>query len=341
MRAALMDKPLSVIFTDVEEPNITKDNEVKIRVKYTGICGSEIHAYHGTHPFRIPPLVSGHEFSGVIVETGKDVKNFKVGDRVTAEPQVSCGQCAYCQNGLYHLCDHKKVLGAKGWIGSFGEYIVMPEQTLILLPDSISFEYGAVFEPLAVGVHAVRMSNAGLGAKIVVVGCGPIGLAIVLAAKLAGCAEIIVSDAVDYNLGVAAKMGATCCINARKENIIKKINEMTNGIGVDYTFLAFGNGPIVTDAIEYTRKRGTIMEVAVLGSPKEVDFSNFYQKELNLCGSSVYVKQDFEIVKDAMLSGKFDLSEYVSGIMPIEEAGRAFEIVDKKLENTVKMLMKF
>lgn len=176
MRAALIDQIRSVKLVDIPEPQIHKGNEVKIQVKTTGICGSELHAYHGTHPFRIPPLVSGHEFAGVIVEIGYAVTKFKIGDRVTAEPQTSCGKCWECRNGMYHLCPEKCVLGAMGWSGSFGEYIIMPEETLIKLPDDMSFEDATLIEPLAVGMHAVRTSGCGLGDRILVVGCGAIGL---------------------------------------------------------------------------------------------------------------------------------------------------------------------
>jgi 2-desacetyl-2-hydroxyethyl bacteriochlorophyllide A dehydrogenase len=341
MRAALIDKIGSIRLIDMEEPKIVGNHEVKVRVKFSGICGSELHAFHGTHPFRKPPLVSGHEFSGTVVMTGKNVTRVKPGDRVTAEPQVACGLCWSCRHDMYHMCEHKKVLGAMGWTGSFAEYIILPEETLIKLPDEVSFEHGALFEPLAVGTHAVRISDCGEGDRALVIGCGPIGLSIVMAAKLAGCREIYVSDAVDFNLGIAREMGATHSINVNRENLRQWIADLTEGIGVDYTFLAFGNGPIVTDAIEVTRKAGTIMEVAVLGSPKEVDFKNFYQKEIRMHGSNVYTSEDYELVMQAVTSGRFNLDHYITHVFPIEEAPRAFELMDKKHENFVKVLLRF
>lgn len=342
MRAALIDKIESVKFVEVEEPQIQSANEVKIQVKTTGICGSELHAFHGTHPFRIPPLVSGHEFAGVIVEVGKDVQNFKVGDRVTAEPQTSCGTCWECRNGMYHLCPNKRVLGARGWSGSFGEFIVMPEETLIKLPDGMSFEVGTLIEPLAVGTHAVRTSGCGLGDKILVVGCGAIGLGIIMAAKLAGCKEIYASDAAEFNLKMAKRAGATGTMNPRMDRIEEKVAEWTQGRGVDYTFLgSFGNGPLVTDAIAVTRKQGTIMEVAVLGSPKDVDFGQFYQKEIRMQGSNVYTREDFNIVMSALASGQYCVDGYVTHVIPIEEAAAGFELLDHRTEAVVKVLLKF
>lgn len=342
MRAALIDKVRSVKFVDAEEPMLTQPNEVKIRVRTTGICGSELHAYHGTHPFRIPPLISGHEFAGDIVEVGADVKHFHVGDRVTAEPQTFCGSCWECQNGMYHLCPHKRVLGARGWSGSFGEYIVMPEETLIKLPDSLTYEQGTLIEPLAVGTHAVRTSGCGIGDSILVIGCGAIGLGIIMAAKLAGCKAIYASDAADFNLDMARRAGATDTMNPRTDDIEETVRAWTNGRGVDYTFLgSFGNGPLVSSAISVTRKRGKIMEVAVLGGPKDVDFSQFYQKEMRMQGANVYTREDFDIVLQAIAEGQYHVDGYVTQIFPIEEVGAAFDLMENRTENVVKILLKF
>lgn len=342
MRAALIDKIRSVQFVNIAEPQIQADNEVKIQVKTTGICGSELHAFHGTHPFRIPPLVSGHEFAGIVREVGKGVKNFNIGDRVTAEPQTSCGKCWECQNGMYHLCPNKRVLGARGWSGSFGEFIVMPEETLIKLPENMSFEEGTLIEPLAVGTHAVRISGCGLGDRVLVIGCGAIGLGIIMAAKLAGCKEIFASDIADFNLEMAKKAGATNTVNPQKINLKEKIAEWTQERGSDYTFLgSFGNGPLVTDAIEVTRKRGTIVEVAVLGAPKDVDFSKFYQKEIHMQGSNVYTREDFDIVLSALKNRQYCVDGYITHVIPIEDVSSGFALLEKRSENVVKVLLSF
>lgn len=342
MRAALIDKIKSVKPVNIEEPQIRDEHEVKIQVKTTGICGSELHAYHGTHPFRIPPLVSGHEFAGVIVEVGSAVKDFKVGDRVTAEPQTSCGTCWECQNGMYHLCPSKRVLGAMGWSGSFGEYIVMPEETLIKIPDGMSFEDATLIEPLAVGTHAVRTSRCGLGDRILVIGCGAIGLGIIMAAKLAGCKEIYASDAAEFNLEMAKKAGATDVMNPKTDDMEATVAKWTNGRGMDYTFLgSFGNGPIITQAISVTRKQGTIMEVAVLGNPKDVDFGKFYQKEIRMQGSNVYTREDFKIVLRAIAEGTYCIDGYVTHVFPIEDVAAGFDLMENRTENVVKILLKF
>ncbi len=143
MRAGFFEAVEKAYFLkDAPEPMLKKPTDVKIRIRNCGICGSEIHAYHGKHPFRIPPIISGHEAAGDVVEVGSDVKGFKKGDRVIIEPQYGCGNCWYCQHGLYNICKNKKVLGSGDWSGALGEYIVTPEQTLFHLDDNISYEEG-------------------------------------------------------------------------------------------------------------------------------------------------------------------------------------------------------
>lgn len=341
MRAALIDKPFSVKFTDVPEPVITKGNEVKIKTVVTGICGSEIHAFHGTHPFRIPPVVSGHEVAGIIVETGSNVSNFKVGDRVTVEPHYGCDICELCKEGRYNVCPEKSVLGSKGWIGSFGEFFVVPEQTVIKLPDNVSFEEGALIEPIAVGMHAVRKSGLEVGGTVAIIGTGPIGLGVMLSAQLAGASKVIMTDALDFNLEIARKMGCKDTINVLKENVSEKISKITGGKGVDITYIAFGHESTFADALNITKRGGTIMEIAIMGAPVKIPVSTLQLNEMKLVGSNMYTRVDFEIVIEAIANGKFHVDSLISKIMPIEEVETAMEIVDKKLENVVKVLLSF
>jgi len=342
MRAALIDKPLSIIFTDVPEPHILHPDEVKIRIKVTGICGSEVHAYHGTHPFRIPPVVSGHEFTGEIVEIGSEVTAYQVGDRVTIEPHNGCGVCPTCLAGNYNVCKDKKVLGSGDWIGSFGEYIVAPQHTVIRLPDEISDEMGALIEPLAVSMHAVRAAGTTIGDTICIIGCGPIGLAAILCAKLAGAGRIIVSDTLDMNLRLATNMGATHCVNPVKQSLREKIDEITKGNGVDITYLAFGNKQVYDDALHITRRGGKVSQIALMGFPFEINIAMLQQKEMISMGSNMYTRKDFELVRDALADGRMSgTEEMISDIIPIERAAEAMEVVDKKLRPVVKILLKF
>ncbi|MDF2903129.1 MAG: sorbitol dehydrogenase [Bacillus sp. (in: firmicutes)] len=341
MRAGVITKPFSMELQEVSIPVIKQAHEVKIQVKVTGICGSEIHAYHGTHPFRIPPVISGHELAGVVVEVGDKVKNVSLGDRVTVEPHYGCGVCKPCQAGNYNICKDKKVLGTQEWTGSFGEFIVVPENTIVKLPDNVSFEQGALIEPLAVGVHAVRKAEVGLGDRVAILGAGPIGLGLLLAAINSGATKVFITDAVDYNLNVAEKLGATHTINTLKEDAIEKILEETDGEGVDKVFIAVGIQSVLNDSFKIVRRGGKVSEVALFGKKPEIEISYIQNKEIQLIGSNMYVRKDFEVAAEAIAANMYDTSLFISKVIPVEEIKNAMIIVDEKLENVIKVLLKF
>jgi len=341
MRAAVIDKPYSVVLEEVGIPELQHPNQVKIQVIVTGICGSEIHAYHGTHPFRIPPVISGHELAGVVVEIGQEVKMVSVGDRVTVEPHYGCGVCKSCQSGNYNICQQKKVLGTQEWIGSFGEFIVVPEKTIVKLPDNVTFEQGALIEPLAVGVHAVRKAGVGLGEKVAILGAGPIGLGLLLAAKSSGATQVFITDAVEYNLEIASKLGATKPINTNHDDVVETILDLTDGEGVDTVFIAVGIQSVLNDSLKIVKRGGKVSEVALFGKKPEIDLSYIQNKEVKLMGSNMYVRQDFEIAAEAIANGLFDTSMLISKVVPIEEVKSAMKVVDEKTEQIIKVLLKF
>ncbi|EKN66546.1 sorbitol dehydrogenase [Neobacillus bataviensis LMG 21833] len=341
MRAAVIEKPFSIGLKEVSEPVITHANEVKIQVIVTGICGSEIHAYHGTHPFRIPPVISGHELAGVVVEIGSEVKDVSVGDRITVEPHYGCGVCKQCQAGNYNICKEKSVLGTQEWIGSFGEFIVVPENTIVKLPDNVSYEQGALIEPLAVGVHAVRKAGIGQGDKVAILGAGPIGLGLLVATKNSGATKIFITDALEYNLNIAKKLGATSPINTTYEDAVERILEETDGEGVDTVFIAVGVQSVLNDSFKIVKRGGKVSEVALFGKKPEIDISYIQNKEIQLIGSNMYVRDDFEIAAEAIAANSFDTSLFISKIVPIEDVKDAMNMVDQKSENVVKVLLKF
>lgn len=342
MRAGFIEKPLSAMFQpDAPEPQITEDNQVKIKVIVTGICGSEVHAYHGHHAWRKPPLVSGHEFAGVICEVGKSVTKYKVGDRVTAEPQYGCGTCLICKSGHYNLCKEKKILGATYWSGSFGEYIVAPENCIIPLEDNVSFDQGALIEPLAVGMHAVRDHSINKSSRIAVIGCGTIGLGIILSALCFHPKQIIGIDVVGFNLEKALAMGADVVLNSAKDDVAAKVMELTGQQGVDVTFLAFGNASTVRQATEITKPGGALAEIAVIGNDVPAPFGQIQVKELRLCGSNMYTADDFKAVIRGISEGVIKLDGFITKRFPIEQMYEAMEYVDKRPEPIVKVVLDF
>jgi threonine dehydrogenase-like Zn-dependent dehydrogenase len=341
MRAAFIQKPMSMVFTDVDEPQITKTNELKLKVKVTGICGSEIHAYHGTHAYRIPPVVSGHEFAGEVVEIGPNVTKYSIGDRVTVEPQYGCGKCSYCRNGHYNVCKNKVVLGSNKWSGSFGEYVIAPEEAVILLPDNITYEQGALIEPLAVGLHIVRKSKLEIGQTVAIIGAGTIGLSILISAKMAGAQNIIVSDIVDYNLQVAKRLGATYCINSSSEETVEMYKYYSANTGIDVVLVAVDAISAFQTALDIVSPRGAIGVLAPPRNAQGCDMTNITTKELRIVGTYMYSRKEFEMIREKIADRTIDVTPLISKIMPIEDAAQAMEIADKKSENIIKILMCF
>lgn len=342
MRAGYIEKPMAAVFRDnIPEPQITQADQVKIKVVVSGICGSEVHAYHGRHKWRVPPLVSGHEFAGVIVELGAAVTRYRIGDRVTAEPQYGCGHCALCRAGHYNLCPEKKILGASYWSGSFGEYIVVPERCVIPLSESVTFEEGALIEPLAVGMHSVRRHKVGESTSIAVIGCGTIGLGIILSAKALRARQIIAIDVMDFNLEKAESMGADLTLNSLRDDVLSEVMTRTDGRGVDITFLAFGSAGCVKQAAEITAPGGTVSDIAVMDNGIPAPLNDIQVKELNICGSNMYTSDDFHTVMRGIGAGDISLDGFVTHRFPIEDIHEAMEYADKHPQPVIKILLSF
>ncbi len=342
MKAAVFTGIKTIEIQQVPTPT-PKSNEVLIKVRAVGVCGSEVHAFLGTHPFRKPPAIMGHEVSGDIVEVGSEVRGFHPGDRVIVEPQISCGHCLYCQSGDYHLCTSKVIMGVPAWPGGFGEYVTAPAQTLIKLPDSFSYEEGAVVEPLAVGIASARKARVQLGDSALVLGSGTIGLCCIAAARAAGATNIIATDAYDFNLELARKVGATAAFNVRKDNnLAQLVAEQARPEGVDVAFVTAGFSAVLNQAMAHVRKMARVMVVALFDEPITVPEPFLIGgKELELVGVHMYVRKDFETAIDLISSGAVNAKAMVTHVLPIEEAQRALELVHGKTEDNAKVILKF
>ncbi len=342
MKAAFFSAVNKVELIELEEPSVVKPDDVKIRIKATGICASDVSGLKGNHPTRKPPVISGHESSGVVVEVGSGVKDFKPGDRVAIEPHYGCMKCPACLSGAYNVCPDKKVLGTIYWSGSFAEYIIAPERTLIHLPEEMSFEEGALLEPFAVGVHATRMSAMSLGKTAVVIGSGPIGISCMLGAKMAGAGKTIMLDISDFALETARKMGADCTINVQKEDGVARVLEETGGEGADVIYMAVPLTTILDDAILMTRRNGQIMEVAHFGKIiPSFDTTKFRWKQLNLQGSYMYVKKDYEICVKAITDGTVNVKPMITKVADVEDCVEIFDIAKNRTEDYVKIIFRF
>lgn len=331
----------AVFRDDMPEPQPEKDTDVKVRIRCCGICGSEVHALHGKHPFRIPPIVSGHEVAGDVVEVGSAVKDFKVGDRVVVEPHYGCGKCWYCKHGLYNVCVNKKVLGAMGWSGGLGEYIVTPECTLVHLSDTLSYEEGALIEPVANGMYAVRNTEITKDSTICIIGAGPIGIGDLLCAKLYEPKLIIIADISQFNLDKAKEMGAEHTVNSREKDLYQEVMALTDGLGVDMTFLAFGDEPTLNQAASITRRGGQLIQHALMLDGIGFPYQVHQQHELDFKAYNMYQRKDFELICQAIDQGRMDLSHFVTQRYPIEEFAQAMYMADKRPEPVLKVMMEF
>lgn len=339
MKAAVLQDYFKIAIEEVPEPE-PAPNEVKIRVVATGICGSEMHAYKGTHPFRHPPSILGHELAGDIVAVGSRVKGFAVGDRVTIDPQRVCGVCDDCKAGYPNACAEKIMLGVQEWTGSFGEYIVCPESQLYRLPDHVSYEEGSMVEPLAVGVHAIRQGEVKPGDSVLVLGGGTIGLSALAGAIDAGATTTILTDAFDFNLAIARRMGATATVNVRQQDVTQVVREITDGKGVDVAVVAVGLTAVLNQAIATVKKRGIVVLVGLFEqAPTIQDTFAIIGSERMIRGSQTYRPQDVERALELIASGRTDVKAMITHRLPMSQVAQAFEMVDKRTEDCVKVVL--
>lgn len=332
-------EPKKIVLERVSIPE-PKSDEVLIEVKYCGICGSDIHAYHGVHPFIKPPIVLGHEFSGVVKEVGDDVKEFKVGQRVVVEPLLTCGKCLNCRLGHYNRCVSMKVIGAQT-DGAFAEYLPVPAHRVIEIPDEITFKYGALVEPLSVAVHAVKRAGPIGGLNVVVLGAGPIGLLTASVAKRYGANEVLITDLSDYKLKVAKSLGIDHVVNVRKDDPVKVAKEVFGSEGVDIIFECVGSNPVtIAQAIEMARRGATIVIVGVFRGEIPVRIGFVQDRELELKGTAVYIFKDFLDAIELLRKREISVEPLISKIFPLEDIEKAFKYIEENRDTTIKVLIK-
>jgi len=340
MKAVYVDDAYKVVVKDVEVPELA-ENEVLIGTKVAGICGSDIHTYKGLHLFRKPPVIIGHEIAGEVVKVGPKVTKFKVGDRVTVEPQSGCGSCEHCLTGNVNYCNNRRAPGVNGWYGAMVEYFNAPEHCVFKLPDTLSYDRGVLVEPLAVGVHAVRKANIQLGDKVAILGAGPIGLLTLAAAKAAGATTVLVTDVLDYALEGAEKMGATHTMNTMNRN--DWINEAKQAVGgeFDKVLIAVGIPGIIDQAISLLRKGGRCVTIDMLHDTQTFDIVNLQQTEKEIVGCMTYTREDTIAAIDLLEAGHVNDEVLITHKLNYEEAAKGFQIVDKKEDRSLKVLVQF
>jgi len=336
MLQAIMTQPGKIEFNDVPVPEVKAD-QIKIKMKAIGVCGSDIHVNHGKHPFTSYPVVQGHEVSAEVVEAGAEVTKVKVGDKVTIQPQVVCGQCYPCTHGMYNACEELKVMGFQT-TGMASEYFIVDASKALALPVDMSWEHGALIEPLAVAVHAVRRAGDVTGKKIVVLGGGPIGNLVAQTAKAMGAAEVLISELSEYRLEIARKCGFKT-VNPKNESVMDSIIANFGTDRADIIFECIGINVTINQAIECARKGSTIVVVGVFGDLSTVNMGYVQDRELSLLGCAMYREEDYIKAIEIVKEGRIDFDILITHRVKFKDYAEAYDIIDQQKDKAMKVMI--
>lgn len=327
MKALLLSEYKKLDLTDMPIPVIGPE-DVLIKVKACGICGSDIHGYDGSTGRRIPPLVMGHEASGEIAEVGKGVKGWAIGDRVTFDSTVSCGNCYFCHRGEINLCENRQVLGVScnefRRHGAFAEYVSVPQNILYSLPETFPFHYAAMIEAVSIAVHAVNLTPMPLGSSALVVGSGMIGLLVVQTLRLAGCGLIIAVDLEDSKLDLAKSLGADVGLNPKNTDVVKAVQDLTGGRGADVAIEVVGAGKTIDTAIHSVKKGGSVTLVGNITPKVEIPLQVVVSRQIRLQGSAAS-SGEFPQCIDLLARGAIKVDPIISALAPLEQGADWFK----------------
>lgn len=337
MLQQVMTAPGVIEFREVSTPEPGK-GEVLVKIMEIGVCGSDIHVYHGEHPFTSYPVTQGHEVSGIIEKLGPGVTGFAPGQKVTIQPQVVCGECWPCRNGKYNLCENLKVMGFQT-TGVASHYVAVDAKKVTPLPDAMSLEEGAMIEPLAVAVHAVRRFGDPTGTDVCVLGAGPIGILVAQAAKALGAARVMITDISDLRLQKAMECGADYAVNTKTRDFGEALKEHFGPDKVDVIYDCAGNDITMGQAIQHARKGSMIVLVAVFAKQAHVDLAVLNDHELDLNTSMMYRNEDYVTAIELVNEKKVTLLPLLSKRFPFRQYLDAYRYIDEHRESTMKVLI--
>jgi L-iditol 2-dehydrogenase len=341
MKALMLEKYNELVYKEVPDP-VIKSNEVLVKVMACGICGSDVHGLDGSTGRRIPPMIMGHEASGVIEKTGADVSVWKAGDRVTFDSTVYPLDDWFTLEGFYNLSDNREVLGVSPGTykrdGAFAEYIAIPQHILYKIPDLVTFEQAAMVEAVAVALHSINISEIKTGNSCVVVGAGMIGIFILKLLKISGASRIIAIDINPKHLEQAEKGGADNTFFSTDEKLVEKISAFTNGRGADISFEAVGISESVNIAIDLIRKGGKAVLVGNISPAIDFPLQKVVTRELKVLGSCA-IRGEYSNVLDLLETGKISVDDQISAVAPLSEGAKWFEKLYKKEDGLNKVIL--
>ena len=321
-----MTAPGQIEFHEVDKPT-PRDNEVVMETQRIGVCGSDIHVYHGMHPYTGYPVVQGHEVGGVVSAVGSYVTHVKVGDKITFMPQVTCGKCYPCTHGMNNICESLKVMGFQTG-GAAQEYFALPAENVLKLPDSMSVDEAAFVEPLSVTVHALKRGGGVERKRVLVLGAGPIGNLTAQVAKASGASAVMITDISPYKLDKARKCGIDFVVDSTTEKLGDAILRNFGPGKADLILECVGVEATMTDAILNARKGTTIVVVGVFGKKPQVDLGLVQDRELNLVGTLMYQKADYERAIELLAAGKINMREMITHRFPFDQYLGAYHAIE-------------
>ncbi len=338
MKQAVMTAPGVIEIRQGIEPPIPQPNEVIMQTKRIGVCGSDIHVFHGLHPYTSYPVVQGHEVGGVVSALGSKVTGLQIGDKITFMPQVTCGECYPCTHGMYHICESLKVMGFQTG-GAAQEYFTLPAENVIKLPDDFSLDQAAMIEPIAVCVHAIARGGGAAGKRVLVLGAGTIGNLTAQVAKASGASAVLITDVSDYKLQKAQECGIDFTVNITQANLGDAILEYFGPEKADLMLECVGVETTITDAVNYARKGTTIVVVGVFGKKPQVDLGLVQDRELSLVGTLMYQKADYERAVELVSSGKMNLDALVTHRFPFDHYLDAYHTIETANGEYLKVII--
>jgi 2-desacetyl-2-hydroxyethyl bacteriochlorophyllide A dehydrogenase len=340
MKQAVLETPGSIVFREIPMPEPLKPNEILLRIKKIGVCGSDIHVFHGKHPFVTQyPVIQGHEYSGEVAEIGSAVTLVKAGMKATARPQVVCGHCAPCLRGQYNVCQN---LTVQGFVanGSAQEYFVVTEDRIVAVPDKVSYEQAALIEPAAVGAHSTIRAGSLIGKNVVVAGAGTIGNLIAQFAINRGAKKVLLTTAKsDFRLGIAKECGIKETANLSKESFPDAVKRVFGEEGFQVGFEAAGAQGAVTDLIAGVENGGTVIIVGVFEENPVVNMGFLGEHELNVLGSMMYRQEDYEEAVQFIADEKLITSPLITSRFPFNEYLEAYHFIEKQGDKSLKVMI--
>jgi L-iditol 2-dehydrogenase/threonine 3-dehydrogenase len=333
-----MTAPGVIEHRDIPVPEKVGPKEVLLRIQRIGVCGSDIHVFHGEHPATPYPVVQGHEYSAIIEAVGEAVTKAKPGQKATARPQLVCGECGPCKRGQYNACQQLKVQGFQA-PGTAQDFFVVPEDRLVVLPDALTLDQGAMVEPVAVGAHSTKRTSGMEGKNVVVSGAGTIGNLVAQFAKVRGAKKVLITDISDHRLEIARQCGIEGTLNVSKTPFAEGVNDFFGEEGFQIGLEAAGVQSSLEVLMANVEKGGDVVIIGVYSENPTINMYYLGEHELNVFGSMMYRHEDYIDAVDMIASGKIILEPLMSKHFPFEKYLDAYEYIEEHGDKTMKVII--